>query len=588
MNLMDVLDKKETLRQSANFSEVPAGFIQMLAMGMQSGQAQPLPEIRPQEIKLPAMNMQAPQIDMPDLAGMQNANTQAERSRFEQDKYNQGQNDLADSGKILSSQIGEQLKGIEPNNPIGQYLASIQGMVGSNNPALVKSGIESYQNLITKQGDNTAAGPKNHLQVINDEKGNSYYVDTATGGDATPIQFQGQQVRSPQYYPPALSAQVTARQGPEIVQYTDPQGRTGYAPKSVLSGQQGQPQQPQGQPQQPSNNPGNLRPVGETSGFQQYATPEAGVQAIDKQLNIYGQQHGVDTLSGVISRWAPANENNTASLIINASKMLGIGPNDKIDLSNPATRAMVTAAIIKQEGAGWKQPPQGPVMGQSPAEKEASLLPVKQQEQVNNAQIDVQKENAKNINKIQTDLTKTSAEQQAATVSPDKIKGRDSVSMLLDNLSSYYDELDKLGGVPNTEKGATSNMATAFNTSDMGQMLGRATGSKDQALRDKIAAAKSTLMPAVQKATGMVSGQLNSEVELMNFLKTLTDPKVDVSVAKNQLKTLEKLYGKSSVGGVTESSGNKEPPHPGYTGYEQIVGGVKYKLRKDDKWDKVK
>lgn len=162
MNLMDVLDKKETLRQSANFSEVPAGFIQMLAMGTQSGQAQPLPEIRPQEIKLPAMNMQAPQVDMPDLAGMQNANTQAERSQFEQDKYNQGQKDLADSGKLLSSQIGEQLQGMEPTNPIGKYLSRLKAMADSNNPVFAKAALEGFSDY------NSAAA--NNLQTTAEEK----------------------------------------------------------------------------------------------------------------------------------------------------------------------------------------------------------------------------------------------------------------------------------------------------------------------------------------------------------------------------------------------------------------------------------
>ena len=55
----------------------------------------------------------------------------------------------------------------------------------------------------------------------------------------------------------------------------------------------------------PLTNVGNIRPVGSTTGFQQYETPEAGIKAIDDQLRIYGQKHKIHTLRGVIERWAP-------------------------------------------------------------------------------------------------------------------------------------------------------------------------------------------------------------------------------------------------------------------------------------------
>ena len=156
----------------------------------------------------------------------------------------------------------------------------------------------------------------------------------------------------------------------------------------------------------------------------------------------------------------------------------------------------------------------------------------------------------------------------------------------MNDLNGYYDELDKINGAHNSSKGAISNTAASFNTSEFGQGLGRAIGSKDQVLRDKIATAKTTLMPLASKASGLMSGQLNSEVELNNFLKTLTDPAVDVSVAREQIKRLENLHGVSSVGGGTESSGNKEPPHPGYTGVTKPIGGVIYKQLKDGGWER--
>ena len=100
-----------------------------------------------------------------------------------------------------------------------------------------------------------------------------------------------------------------------------------------------------------NNNVGNMRVPGSDTDFQKFDTPEESISAIDKQLSIYGKRDGVDTLSGVISKWSPANENNTNALIENASRITGFKPNQKIDLNNPAIRAVVTAAIIRQEGS---------------------------------------------------------------------------------------------------------------------------------------------------------------------------------------------------------------------------------------------
>ena len=97
------------------------------------------------------------------------------------------------------------------------------------------------------------------------------------------------------------------------------------------------------------SNLGNMRPPGQSTGFQQGMAPADDLARIDNNLKSYGDK-GINTLSGVISRWSPPNENDTPTLINNASKFLGIDPNQKIDLSNPAVRQAISTAIIKQEG----------------------------------------------------------------------------------------------------------------------------------------------------------------------------------------------------------------------------------------------
>ena len=102
-------------------------------------------------------------------------------------------------------------------------------------------------------------------------------------------------------------------------------------------------------PQRPVNNPGNMRPPGKSVGFQQFPTVDAGLGAIDRQLKVYGDR-GINTLEGVISTWSPPNENDTGRLVSQAAARLGIGPTDKLNLSDPAVRSRVREAIIAQEG----------------------------------------------------------------------------------------------------------------------------------------------------------------------------------------------------------------------------------------------
>lgn len=97
------------------------------------------------------------------------------------------------------------------------------------------------------------------------------------------------------------------------------------------------------------NNPGNIRVPG-TNEFQSFPTPEAGVAAIRSNLLAYQDQRGLNTVSRIISRWAPPNENKTDQLIKDASQRTGFTPDQKIDLHDPATMEKMVNAIVNQEG----------------------------------------------------------------------------------------------------------------------------------------------------------------------------------------------------------------------------------------------
>ena len=107
---------------------------------------------------------------------------------------------------------------------------------------------------------------------------------------------------------------------------------------------------PSSQPNAPVNNPGNLRPVGASTGFQQYASPEQGLAAADSNLKAYGEKHGINTLRGVITRYAPPTDNNnTESYINTVAQKVGLDPDQKIDLSDPVQRHVISGAMFTVE-----------------------------------------------------------------------------------------------------------------------------------------------------------------------------------------------------------------------------------------------
>lgn len=94
-----------------------------------------------------------------------------------------------------------------------------------------------------------------------------------------------------------------------------------------------------------TNNPGALMPGGKLA---EYGSMEEGLAALDKNLASYGKK-GINTLSGVISTWAPPKENDTNAYIAHVAKVTGLDPNQQIDLSNPLVRHQISAGITQME-----------------------------------------------------------------------------------------------------------------------------------------------------------------------------------------------------------------------------------------------
>jgi hypothetical protein len=132
-----------------------------------------------------------------------------------------------------------------------------------------------------------------------------------------------------------------------------------------------------------NNNPANLRGddewIGKTgvddAGFVQFDTPQAGLRAMAINLNNQQKKYGIDTVAGLISKYAPSNENDTMGYIQKVSNDLGVKPNQKIQLNNDKVMLGLMKSMITMEN------------GVQPYQESQLIQAVNQNKAYNNARI---------------------------------------------------------------------------------------------------------------------------------------------------------------------------------------------------------
>ena len=121
-------------------------------------------------------------------------------------------------------------------------------------------------------------------------------------------------------------------------------------------------------------------------------------------------------------------------------------------------------------------------------------------------------------------------------------EGREQFRSILDDLRANFDKLNRMRAITSTERGPISNVATALETTGVGQVASRAVGGEAQAIRDEISSSRSMLLSALKKVTGKSASELNSNVELRTFLDSISDPSKSYESAINILENMEKTY----------------------------------------------
>ncbi|QXF34786.1 structural protein [Photorhabdus luminescens] len=109
-----------------------------------------------------------------------------------------------------------------------------------------------------------------------------------------------------------------------------------------------------------NNNPGNIRWSDDWQGlvpeslrtdksFCQFINPEYGIRAMVKVIRNYNSKYGINTVSGIIKRWAPPNENNTDGYVNRVCKDTGVTRDQVVDVFDQAYMTKLIKSIITVE-----------------------------------------------------------------------------------------------------------------------------------------------------------------------------------------------------------------------------------------------
>lgn len=107
-----------------------------------------------------------------------------------------------------------------------------------------------------------------------------------------------------------------------------------------------------------NNNPLNIR-IGNTwlgerpnptdPAFEEFVTMEYGLRAAFLILRRYIRRYKKNTISSIVSTWAPASENNTLKYIDRVAQMTHLSPDEPIDYYDRDTMCKLVAAMAQVE-----------------------------------------------------------------------------------------------------------------------------------------------------------------------------------------------------------------------------------------------
>lgn len=106
-----------------------------------------------------------------------------------------------------------------------------------------------------------------------------------------------------------------------------------------------------------NNNPGNIRvsktkfrgEIPSDNAFKKFDTIVNGYRAMFVLLRSYNRLYGINTIRGIINRYAPPTENNTRAYIDYVCSCCNIGPDAKIDFEKMKPLIFIVFAMAHIE-----------------------------------------------------------------------------------------------------------------------------------------------------------------------------------------------------------------------------------------------
>ncbi len=140
-----------------------------------------------------------------------------------------------------------------------------------------------------------------------------------------------------------------------------------------------------------------------------------------------------------------------------------------------------------------------------------------------------------------TDKAKLEAEN--SITEKKKAEGKKQLEGVLSDMRTAIGDLSATGEVVTTGGDKLKNVENYLKNSGMGQKYAGATGSAAQPPRDRFNSARNRLTTALMAATGMSSQQLNSNVELQEFLKSLGNTQMAPETVNSIIDNISRQYG---------------------------------------------
>lgn len=156
-----------------------------------------------------------------------------------------------------------------------------------------------------------------------------------------------------------------------------------------------------------------------------------------------------------------------------------------------------------------------------------------------------------------------------------EVAGAEAFEGVIGEMESAYDQLDNMAAIPSTRRTPAENLAISARTSGAGQMLGRAAGTPEQSLRNQIQSARLRLLQGIKAATNMSAQELNSNVELQQWLDAVTNPANDVESNRKILKSIRDFVARRSGRQVPITTPNAPAPSGASPSVDELL--EKYK-----------